>query len=315
MHSTTSSRTPPTPTPDERPGCSALASAPTMLAVGLWHALPTPTAATAITLQRWRCCPHAGPRQPDSPTPSSSTTPSTRPQVRPHSTSTTTPLPGSGKPPVTIGDKNFTEQFILGELYGQALEAQGYTIVLNRNIGPTEVTIQALESGRLDMYPEYLRHLGQAVAGVQRTFHSRAGAYRAGQRYALAHGLELLNATPFSNTDAIAVTRAYAVENDLRSLTDLRRVATTMTLGAPGPVPAERQRPAGDRAGVRVRAGLVQAAGRRRPVPGARPRHRAGGRCQHDRRPARRRRLHAAPRPRTRVRLGQRRARSSPPRC
>ena len=68
-------------------------------------------------------------------------------------------LPGTGKPPVTIGDKNFTEQFLLGELYAEALSAQGYTVQLNRNIGPTEVTLQALYSGRLDMYPEYLEHV------------------------------------------------------------------------------------------------------------------------------------------------------------
>jgi osmoprotectant transport system substrate-binding protein len=46
-------------------------------------------------------------------------------------------LPGDGKPAVTIGTKDFPEQFILGELYAQALEAQGYTVNLKKNIGPT----------------------------------------------------------------------------------------------------------------------------------------------------------------------------------
>src|SRR5947209_928463 len=44
-------------------------------------------------------------------------------------------LPGTGRPPVRIGDKNFTEQFILGELYLQALAAEGYSVTLDRNIG------------------------------------------------------------------------------------------------------------------------------------------------------------------------------------
>src|ERR1700736_5428613 len=70
------------------------------------------------------------------------------------SSTTTRVLPGTGKPGGRIGDKNFTEQFVLGSLYQQALKAQGFTVDLNRNIGPTEVTIQALQSGRLDMYPE-----------------------------------------------------------------------------------------------------------------------------------------------------------------
>src|SRR5437588_10078178 len=67
------------------------------------------------------------------------------------SATATTALPGTGKPTVTIGDKNFTEQFVLGELYLQALQVQGYTVLLNRNIGPTEVRVQGLQSGRVWM--------------------------------------------------------------------------------------------------------------------------------------------------------------------
>ena len=167
------------------------------------------------------------------PTVAGTTSPSTT-SMSPSTTSTsTTTLPGSGRPQVTIGDKNFTEQFVLGELYRQALEAQGYSVVLNRNIGPTEVTIPALESGRLDMYPEYIGTWDSQIAGYQRPFRTILGAYRAGQQYALGRGLELLNPTPFSDTPAIAVTRPYALAHDLSSLVDLRRVATGLTLGAP----------------------------------------------------------------------------------
>ena len=56
------------------------------------------------------------------------------------STQATTTSPGTGKPLVTIGDKNTTEQFVLGELYYQALEAKGFKVMLNRNIGPTAVS-------------------------------------------------------------------------------------------------------------------------------------------------------------------------------
>jgi osmoprotectant transport system substrate-binding protein len=151
-------------------------------------------------------------------------------------------LPGTGRPPVTIGDKNFTEQFVLGELYNQALAAQGYDVVLNRNIGPTEVTIQALESGRLDMYPEYLTTWNGTIAGYTRSFKTARSAYGAGQRYAKAHGLELLNPTPFSDTDAIGVLQAYAIQNGLSSLDDLRKVAQMLTIGAP---PQYQQSPDG----------------------------------------------------------------------
>jgi osmoprotectant transport system substrate-binding protein len=148
----------------------------------------------------------------------------TTPAEKPRTTGTTSTanLPGTGRPLVTIGDKNFTEQFILGELYGQALEAKGFSVELNKNIGPTEVTIQALESGRLDMYPEYLGTWNTAVAGYRRSF-----------RNAYAHGLELLDPTRFSDTNAIGVTLAYGIENNLRTIGDLRKVDQGLTLGAP----------------------------------------------------------------------------------
>ena len=52
--------------------------------------------------------------------------------------------PGKGKPPVTIGDKNFTEEFILGELYAQALRAKGFTVTVKSNIGSSEIIDKAL---------------------------------------------------------------------------------------------------------------------------------------------------------------------------
>jgi osmoprotectant transport system substrate-binding protein len=151
-------------------------------------------------------------------------------------------LPGTGRPQVTIGDKNFTEQFLLGDLYQQALIAKGFAVMLNPNIGPTEVTLQALQSGRLDMYPEYLGTWNSAVAGYARSFASAGSALRAARAYATAHGLALLHPTPFSDTDAIGVTRAYAVNNDLRTIGDLRRIAPAVTLGGP---PQFQQSPGG----------------------------------------------------------------------
>src|ERR687887_1688733 len=58
--------------------------------------------------------------------------------------------PGKGKPPVTIGTKDFTEEFVLGELYKQALEAKGYKVNLKKNIGATEITDKAMTSGKID---------------------------------------------------------------------------------------------------------------------------------------------------------------------
>jgi osmoprotectant transport system substrate-binding protein len=155
---------------------------------------------------------------------------------------TTVTLPGAGRPPVTIGDENTPEQFLLGQLYYQALKAQGFSVALNQSIGPPEVIQQAMANGQLAMYPEYLDTWNSTVAGIQRSFRSRRQAYLAGQHYALKHGLDLLNPTPFSDTNAIAVTFDYAVENNTQSISDLMSVAPQLTLGGP---PQFQQSPTG----------------------------------------------------------------------
>jgi osmoprotectant transport system substrate-binding protein len=157
-------------------------------------------------------------------------------------TTETVTLPGAGKPPVTIGDENTPEQFILGQLYYQALKAQGFPVSLNQSIGPTQVIMQALATGQLAMYPEYLDTWDSDVAGIKGSFRTRADAYASGQRYAAAQGLKLLDPTPFSDTEAIAVTFDYAVENNLQSIPDLAGVSTQLTLGGP---PQFQQGPGG----------------------------------------------------------------------
>jgi osmoprotectant transport system substrate-binding protein len=151
-------------------------------------------------------------------------------------------LPGSGRPLVTIGDKNFTEQFVLGELYAQALSAKGYTVVLNRDIGPTEVTLQALGSGRLSMYPEYLATWNATIARYKHTFHSLRAAYGAARRYAARLRLSLLRPTSFGDTTAIAVVESFASQNGLRTIGDLRPLASGLTMGGP---PQFEQSPTG----------------------------------------------------------------------
>src|SRR5829696_915320 len=95
------------------------------------------------------------------------------------STSSSADQPGKGKPAVTIGSKDFTEQFILGELYSQALKAKGYNVTLKRNIGSTEVIDKALTSGQIDGYPEYTGTILSVVAAEKRRPTTQEDAYDA----------------------------------------------------------------------------------------------------------------------------------------
>jgi osmoprotectant transport system substrate-binding protein len=173
---------------------------------------------------------HDRPRTSSSSTTSTTST-STTTDASTTTSSSTADLPGTGKPMVTIGDKNYAEQFVLGQLYQQALQAQGYTVEINQNIGPTEVTLQALKSGALAMYPEYLYVLNSAIGHSHRGHATASAAYEAAQRAIGPRGLVLLNMTPFSDTFGLAVTDAYGSAHRLRALGDLRRVQETLTIG------------------------------------------------------------------------------------
>jgi len=149
--------------------------------------------------------------------------------------------PGKGKPAVTLGTKNFTEQFVLGQLYKQALEAKGYKVALKQNIGSTEIADKALRSGQIDLYPEYIGIFNTAVAGDAKAYPDVDAAFAAGQAYAERHGFTLLPLTPFTDVDALAVTPDYARENNLSSVADLAAIRG-LKLGAP---PEFRQRETG----------------------------------------------------------------------
>ena len=141
--------------------------------------------------------------------------------------------PGVGKPAVTIGDKNFSEENILGQLYTQALQAKGYTINLHENVGSSEIIYKALTSGAIDLYPEYTGTLLTAVAGQTKEPTSATAAYAQAKAYVEKHGLTLLDYTPFYDSDALATLPSYATAHHLTSIADLKPLGKALTLGGP----------------------------------------------------------------------------------
>src|SRR3984885_7926308 len=127
-------------------------------------------------------------------------------------TATTVSGPGPGKPPVTIGDKNFTEENILGQLYTQALQAKGYKVTVKENVGSSEIIYKALTSGQIEMYPEYTGTLLSAIANQTREPASATAAYSQAKAFVEKHGLTLLSYTPFYDSDALATLPTYASE-------------------------------------------------------------------------------------------------------
>jgi osmoprotectant transport system substrate-binding protein len=147
------------------------------------------------------------------------------------SSSASSSKPGAGKPAVVIGDKNFTEEYILGDLYQQALQAEGYKVTLKGNIGSSEITWKALTSGQIQLYPEYDGTLLTAIAGVSAPPTSAQAAYTEAKAYAQKHGFTLLNPTPFFDTDALVVPKAYAAAHHLTTIADLKPLGASVKLG------------------------------------------------------------------------------------
>ncbi len=123
--------------------------------------------------------------------------------------------------PIRIGTKNFTEQYILGELYRQALEAEGFPVQLKRDIGSSEIVHHALTGGGLDMYPEYVGVLLSEVADDRQRPRDAEAAYERAKAYEESNGFTLLEMTPFSDSNALAVTAEFARRRDITRIPDL----------------------------------------------------------------------------------------------
>jgi osmoprotectant transport system substrate-binding protein len=130
-----------------------------------------------------------------------------------------------------VGSKNFTEQFVLAELYAQALEAAGITVERRINLGGTLIAHKALEEKQIDFYPEYTGTILVAVL-KQDTMTDRKAVYEKVKAEYAAKGLVVLNETPFQNTYNMVVRPETAALYRLETLSDLARVSKELTLGA-----------------------------------------------------------------------------------
>jgi osmoprotectant transport system substrate-binding protein len=148
---------------------------------------------------------------------------------------------GGALPTIRIGSTNFAEQLVVAELYAQVLEQAGYKIERRYNLGSREIVAPALESGQIDLYPEYL-----ATYVIYLTKDPNKGTPDAAQTYAaLQEALKAKNITalqyaPAIDSNGFVVTRAFADRNGLKRVSDLQKLNGQLVLGGPPECP---QRP------------------------------------------------------------------------
>jgi osmoprotectant transport system substrate-binding protein len=136
-------------------------------------------------------------------------------------------------PTIVIGNKDFAEEYILGELYRQALEAKGFDVDYKGNLKSTEVIHTALTSGKINFYPEYTGVIVQVVHHRTSSPKTAAATYALAKKLEAKSGLTLLRPTPFYDTDVIAVTNATAKKYGLKSVGDLKKVGSFKFGGFP----------------------------------------------------------------------------------
>jgi glycine betaine/choline ABC-type transport system substrate-binding protein len=137
---------------------------------------------------------------------------------------------------LTVGSKNFTEQLILGEIYAQGLEAAGYSVSKDLNLGSEQVALQALEAGEISGYPEYTSTAltsffdlapedvpsdpNQATEDTRAQFEQR--------------GLVAFAPAPFNSANAVGLLKERADELGVTTVSDLEGQSQDLALfGSP----------------------------------------------------------------------------------
>ncbi len=168
------------------------------------------------------------------------------------------PLGSGAQSKIRVGSKDFPESIIIGEIYAQLLENAGFDVERKLNLGGTVVAQQALLSGDLDLYPEYtgtglLVVLGASLSDVPGLGNDAGTATSSAaepstavydyvkQQYKEQFDLVWLDQSPMNDTQALAVTRKFAEEHNLTTISDLVALASSVDLVFSAPVDFEER--------------------------------------------------------------------------
>jgi osmoprotectant transport system substrate-binding protein len=133
--------------------------------------------------------------------------------------------------PIVVGSADFTESKILAEIYSQALKAKGIESSTKLGIGSREIYIKALQDGSITAVPEY-------TGNLLLNFDTNATATTAEEvekslPAVLPPGLKVLKSSPAIDQDVYVVTKDLSAQQGITSLEDLKKIASSSTLGGP----------------------------------------------------------------------------------
>ncbi len=139
---------------------------------------------------------------------------------------------GSGET-IKVGSKNFTESYILAEMYAKLLETNGFRVERKLRLGATPIAHQALLNNEIDLYPEYTSTGLLTVLNLPQMSDRQQIFDTVKREYEKQFQLTWLEPAPFNNTQALAMTKQRAQELGIKTYTDLSQKAGNLAIGGP----------------------------------------------------------------------------------
>lgn len=141
---------------------------------------------------------------------------------------------GGSKPArVVVGSKDFPEQLILGEMYAQLLENNGFQVERKLNLAGTPVAHEALKNGEIDLYPEYTGTGLLTVLKLPVNSDPQQVYAAVVKGYQEQFNLVWLDPAPMNNTQALAMTQEGAARYGIRTISDLVAHADQLVMIGP----------------------------------------------------------------------------------
>jgi osmoprotectant transport system substrate-binding protein len=135
---------------------------------------------------------------------------------------------------VTVASANFSENEILADIYGLALEKAGVTVAYKLKLGGREILAPALEKGELDLVPEYVGNLLAFYnANASKPGDDLAATTEKLRTEAKAKKLTVLEPSPAADGDIIAMTKEKATAVGATKISDLKGKESGLVMGGP----------------------------------------------------------------------------------
>ena len=140
---------------------------------------------------------------------------------------------GRESPTIRVASKDFTEQFIIGEMYALLLEDAGFKVERKLNLGGTPVSHAAITTDQIDIYPEYtgtalLTVLKLPVSGDRQEVYDTVS-----KEYGEQVDLAWLEPSPMNNTQALAMTGEGSERYGITTISDMVAQAGQLTMIGP----------------------------------------------------------------------------------